>query len=144
MSRTPPRLSVVHDETGAAAFPTRPEPPADLPAAAARIWRAVALARPAGYWDAGSLPLLRAYAVAAAEHDRVTLALAGIDPATDPVAYARLSRCADALAGRLAQLATRARLSQQSRYDARAAGRAAGRPGRPDAATIRDRYRGES
>ena len=40
-----------------------PSPPAGLSPAAAKLWKEIVAARPAGYFDAGNLPLLKSYVV---------------------------------------------------------------------------------
>lgn len=117
----------------------RPRPPADLPAAAKGVWEATTGARLAAYFDAASLPLLEAYCRAVAEHRRLMTLVERMDPATDAGDYCKLARIADAHAARISQLATRMRLSQQSRTDSRGAGRAAG-DHRDTAARVRANY----
>jgi hypothetical protein len=79
-----------------------------------------------GYFDAASCGLLEGYCRALAEHRRIMAIVEHMDPAADAADYCKLSRIADAHAARVSQLATRMRLSQQSRTDSRGAGRAAG------------------
>lgn len=122
------------------ASPTRPEPPAHLPDEAATIWRATTASRPAGYFDAGSLPLLEVYSRLVAEYRRVAAAVEAMPVDDDD--FAKLTSVADKLAGRVSSLATRMRLSQQSRTDSRGAGRAAG-DHRTAADRVRAAYRGD-
>ena len=109
-----------------AALPLRPHPPAHLSAAAASIWREVTGSRPPAFFDAGSRGLLEAYSRSLAEHRRIMAVVEKMQPENDAGEFCKLSRIADAHAGRVSQLATRMRLSQQSRTDSRGAGRAVG------------------
>lgn len=117
-------LAVVPITSGLTPITLRPEPPRHLPKTAAAIWREVTAARPAPYFDAASLPLLESYARSLAEHRRIMTMVEKMAP-TDPD-FAKLSRVADMHAGRVSQLATRMRLSHQSRTDSRKAGRSVG------------------
>lgn len=119
-------LAVVVPVDGVSCLPQRPQPPAHLSAAAAIVWRSVTASRPAEYFDAGAVPLLAAFCVATAELHRVTEALALASPVDELERYAKLVRASDALAGRAGMLATKLRLTPQSKIDARAAGRASG------------------
>lgn len=120
----------------------RPQPPARLGKVARDIWRSTTSSRPADYFDAASLPMLEAYCRAHAEYLRVQSALESMNPKRDAKEYARLARTADSLTGRAAMLATKMRLSQQSRYDGRTAARKAG-DHRTAAERMRASYRDE-
>lgn len=113
---------------------TRPAPPDYLPSMAQAIWREVTGSRPAAYFDRASLGLLEVYCRSLAEHRRLATRIEALDPEADD--YAKLVRLADIQAARVAQMATRMRLSQQSRTDSRGAGRAAGDHGSPEARTL--------
>lgn len=127
--------------TGVAHLPMRPQAPAHLNAASRAIWEAVTASRPVEYFDKGSLGLLEAYCRALAEHRRIMAVVEGLDPAQAD--FCKLSRIADAHAARVSQLATRMRLSHQSRADARGAGRAAGVDSRSASERIRANYGSE-
>ena len=99
----------------------RPEPPTDLPAPAADLWRNIVDALPAGNFAAGDLPLLHAYCIATeqkAQADAVT-ARDGlvIDGKANPALKLSIQ-----LAGALAALAGKLRLCPSSRTRPDAAG----------------------
>lgn len=110
------------------AFPAarRPGAPSYLSDAAQAVWCDVVGARKPDFFDRASLPLLETYCVASAEYRRALVALEAVDPAVDPVGYARLARAVDMHAARIGAAGTKLRLTQQSRTDSRGAGRAAG------------------
>ncbi len=106
-------------------------PPSDLTTRQAEIWRDVVESKPIEWFGPDSLPLLKEYCRAAAVCDvlegRVAAALEGSDAV---VARAYLDM-RDKEAKRAALLATKLRLTQQSRYTPQASAtankRAAGR-----------------
>lgn len=108
----------------------RPDPPLELKAAEAEIWRTVVATKPAEWFSRDTHPLLIAYCRAKIGADVVAKQVAAFDEAwlTDPEGlkrYERLLRMARSQAATLAQLATKMRISQQSRYDTRVAANAA-------------------
>lgn len=114
-------LSVVAVTPGA-----RPEPPADLTAAEATYWRDVAATKPADWWKADTHILLKAYCRAAAQHDQISATIAGISPRrlkTDKgwAKYERMRKLQATTSGELSTLATKMRLTQQSRYTEKSA-----------------------
>lgn len=113
-------------------------PPADLTETQAAIWRSVLASRPADWFDAGSAPLLAAYARAVDAQATLGRAIDALDPkslttAEGSAIYRRLTVLAEKQAGLAIKLATAMRLSQQSRRSADAASTAA-RRGRSAAA----------
>jgi hypothetical protein len=103
-----------------------PEPPEELTAEQAEIWRAVTATKPPAWFTPDSYPLLVAYCCLVTDFRNVESLLAGFEPgwAGDKDGlerYAKLLQLRCMLSGRLAQLATKMRLAQQSRYDEKAA-----------------------
>src|SRR5574340_649979 len=99
-----------------------PEPPEGMSARQSELWRGVVATKPAGWWDAGSLPLLIAYVRAVEHYDAIAAELATFDRAwlaeDDGLKrFDRLTVIFDRLAKLIAKLATQMRLSQRSRYD---------------------------
>ena len=105
----------------------RPQPPDTMIRPEADIWRAVVATKPADWFDAGSLPLLADYCTACVQQEKVRLALNTECKTTEELD--RLSKTLDRLAKLKTTLATKMRLSQQSRYRADAADVAAKRGG---------------
>lgn len=108
----------------------RPSPPAELAGEQAEVWKSVVASKPPEWFDEGTFPLLVAYCRISCDA-RATDALtadvlrAGIESDADLSRYERLNRMRMAQASTLSTLATKMRLSQQSRYGARHAERAA-------------------
>lgn len=99
-----------------------PEAPDTLTAKQAELWRAVVATKPSGWWGADSLPLLVAYVKAVEAHGVVSAQLDAFDVAwladDDGVKrFDRLTLVFDRMSKLIALLATKMRLSQQSRYD---------------------------
>ena len=118
-------------------IPQRPQAPEHLSATARQIWDDVTSARPPDFFDKGTRPALEAFCAACAEHRRLMAVIEGLS-ITDPEgldAYAKLTRLADAHAGRIGTLATKLRLTKQATTDSRAGGRAA----RADSSTVAER-----
>jgi len=90
-----------------------PEPPADLAPAEAQLWLAIVQAKPAGWFDAGSLHLLTLYVRTAVLAARVAAAAAAADDVTSP-ASGRLCRRLVALNTSAVGLASRLRLTVQA------------------------------
>lgn len=104
----------------------RPQPPEHLTPWQCSLWRSVTATKPADWFTDDSLPLLEAYVEAALTHRNVSGALRAMDPAClsdeDQVRhYDRLAGMQTKVAGSLAQLAMKMRLSQSARYGARGA-----------------------
>jgi hypothetical protein len=107
----------------------RPEPPAGLTAPEAELWRKVVDGKPADWWGEDNLPLLAEYcrAVCTCEVLAGRLAEATGREGTPDAELGRLLNWRHREAERAARLATKLRLTQQSRYGARSAARQAGR-----------------
>lgn len=108
--------------------------PADLSAEEAEVWSRVAATKPGDWWDAGSLPLLAQYSRAAVQAELVAdlVRRTGEAMLTDPdelARYKELRKIQAALSGEMAGLATKMRLTQQSRYNAKNSDTAARRGG---------------
>lgn len=103
-----------------------PEPPKELTAEQAETWRAIVATKPVAWFTPDSFPLLVAYCRLTGDARNIEALLAGFDPAyaddKDGLErYRTLIQMRCQVAGRLAQLATKMRLAQQSRYDEKAA-----------------------
>jgi hypothetical protein len=111
----------------------RPEPPESLAQAEADVWRAIAATKPHDWWSADTFPLLEEYCRAAISANDVAKELAKFTkiPARGERfrRYLALRKLQDQTARLLASLATKMRLSQQSRYGARGASTAHDRSG---------------
>ncbi len=100
------------------------EPPGDLTAPEAEVWARIVVTKPGDWWDAASTPLLAQFcratvqAEAVAELVRQTLA-ALATPDGDLDTYKDLRKIQAALSAELTSLATKMRLTQQSRYNAK-------------------------
>lgn len=107
----------------------RPAPPADLNERAAAEWQAIVSALPDGWCTRETAPLLAQYCghVAAAQRiaqQRDAITLEELRTETGLWRYDRLGRMAACETASLVSLATRLRLTQQSRYTPKAAGTA--------------------
>lgn len=104
----------------------RIEPPADLSEAEATYWRAVAATKPADWWKDDSAILLKAYCRAAVQHDAIASLIADmparrLKTAKGFARYERLRKLQATTSGELTTLATKMRLTQQSRYTEKSA-----------------------
>lgn len=90
------------------------------------IWREIVSSKPADWFGADNLPLLEHYCSMVCESQRVAAQLRQVGPEclTD---YDKLISLQTKIGGQLASLATKMRLTQQSRYGARAAATASDR-----------------
>jgi phage terminase small subunit len=110
--------------------PSRPEPPAELSAAAAEEWRAVVARMPADWFTREVQPLLAAFcqhSVRARDLGQQLDAL-GAGALADEEGirlYDRLAKMADRESRAMGLLATKLRLTHQSRYTPQRAGTAA-------------------
>jgi len=116
------------------AITRRPEPPAYLSEDAAEIWRSIVNSLSADWISPGSLPLLEALCGLTISQRYALMALQrieeGADSEFDIEEWRGLQRQCGDLSARIAALATRLRLTPQSRYTpATAARRAQGAPG---------------
>lgn len=104
----------------------RVQPPDRLGASEAAIWREIVASKPADWFGADSIPLLEHYCSMVVESQRVAAQLRLVSPeCLDD--YQRLITLQTKIGGLLASLATKMRLTQQSRYGARAAATASDR-----------------
>jgi hypothetical protein len=112
------------------------EPPSDLNEAQAQVWRDVIAAKPVDWFGKDSLPLLSAYCKAVTEHARISSVLDSFDTrclveSEHLNTYDRLTKLQDRHARLMTTLATKMRLTQQSKYRADAAAVADKKPTRP-------------
>ena len=107
----------------------RPEPPAHLGDDAAAIWRATTNALPAEWFSAGTLPLLEAFCGLSVSQQLTLRALQRVEHNSsgefDRGEWESLLKQLGEISGRVATLATRMRLTPQSRYGPRSADTAA-------------------
>ena len=99
-------------------------PPDDLAPDEAEVWSRVVATKPADWWDAGSVPLLAQYARASVQAEQVAelvrVVLAGLRSDPDELGrYKDLRNIQAKLSAELTSLATKMRLTQQSRYNAK-------------------------
>jgi hypothetical protein len=113
--------------------PTPEPPPADpkLSAPERELWDAVVGSKPAGWFDAATAPVLREYVRAAVMCDVLAARLSAVlaDPDADQRALRAAHEMRDREAKRAVMLATRLRLTPQSRYTPHGAASAANKPG---------------
>lgn len=104
----------------------RMEPPAELTAVQATIWRSVVASRPVDWFDGGSAGLLVAYCRAISAQAVIASAIDEFGPIADRVIeYRKLIDLQDAQAKIVIRLATSMRLSQHARHSVDAATTAA-------------------
>ena len=111
-----------------------PEPPARLTEAQAGMWRSIVVTKPHDWFGPDTYPLLVEYIRATEQADVLARELEDFNPEwlrdEDGLQrYEKLNRLADAKASSLARLATKMRLSQQSRYSEKTAHTAAKQAG---------------
>lgn len=112
------------------------QPPADLSPEECDVWARVTATKPSEWWDAGSVPLLAQYCRATVQSQLVGELVDSTGKAmlTDPDElgrYKELRKIQAALSGELTSLATKMRLTQQSRYNAKNSDTAARKGGGP-------------
>ena len=113
---------------GGLARAPRPKPPAHLGDDAAEIWRQITNSLPADWFSAGTLPLLEALCGLTVSQGYTIRALQRIEREGNEFErdeWERVLKQLGEVSGRIATLATRMRLTPQSRYGARAADTAA-------------------
>ena len=114
-----------------AALVQRMEPPDELwRDEECAVWRQVVEALPADWFSPADAPLLVQYCRHVVQARRVAQLIRQMEHTSAPLdldAWTRLMRAQDAQSAAVARLATKMRLSQQSRYGARAAHTAARR-----------------
>jgi hypothetical protein len=98
-----------------------PEPPEDLTEGQAALWHQIVATKPADWWDASNLPMLRALVVHSSAAQVLDEFIAKFEPAwltTDEglERYERLGRARSVHTGKIESLMTKMRLTQQSRY----------------------------
>ncbi len=106
----------------------RPEPPEHMGEDAVKVWRAVVNSLPADWFSSGTLPLLEAFCGLTISQRFTLGALKRIEQDADDFErdeWARTLRQLGEISGRIATLATRMRLTPQSKYGARGADTAA-------------------
>jgi phage terminase small subunit len=106
----------------------RPVPPAHLGDEAQAIWRATVNSVPADWFPPGTRPLLEALCGLAVSQQYALRALQRIESGEeqfDQNRWERLQKQLGEVSGRVATLATRLRLTPQSRYGPRSAATAA-------------------
>jgi len=91
-----------------------PEPPAELTAAASKLWRDITKSLPADYFRSGDLPLLQSYCTSFDRKNQVDKLIAEHGVMYDGVPHPGLKISRDE-AGLLASLAVKLRLCQSSR-----------------------------
>ena len=108
----------------------RPAPPAHLTGSQADLWRAIVATKPADWFAADTFPLLEAYIVGFGIAATLKVQLDEFNPqwlTTDEGVerFDSLTKMYQRQSAALASLATKMRISQQSRYDAKTASTAA-------------------
>lgn len=111
-----------------------PQPPDRLTEAQAKAWENIVVTKPHDWFGPDTYPLLVEYIRAAEQADVLARQLEDFDSEwlkdDDGLQrYEKLSRLADAKAASLARLATKMRLSQQSRYSEKTAATASKQAG---------------
>lgn len=97
-------------------------PPAGITPAQAQLWAAIVDTKPAGWFDAGTAPLLAEYVRAVTMSDRLEEEIrTWSDRGFKPDLLVPILKARDAEAKRVASIGTKLRLTQQSRYTPQAA-----------------------
>lgn len=120
--------------------PARLLPPADLSERASAIWEAATRSRKPGYFCEGHAPLLRQFAQASAETERLEALLTGLDPLADIDAFAKLSRLIDMHRGRASQASVRLGIAPSASMDTRSKARLASDPEMTPVERMRQNY----
>ncbi len=106
----------------------RPDPPEHLGEGAVKVWRATVNSLPADWFSPGTLPLLEAFCGLTVSQHNTIMAVQRIEREANDFQrdeWGRVLKQLGELSGRIATLATRMRLTPQSRYGARGADTAA-------------------
>lgn len=122
--------------------PSRIAPPDDLPERAQAVWWAAVRSRKPGFFSDGHAPLLRMYAMASAEAEKLEGLIAGMDAVADINAYARLSRLLDQHRGRASQASVRLGIAPSASMDTRSRARLASDPELSAVERMRQAYTG--
>ena len=97
------------------------------------MWARTVATKPGDWWDAGSVPMLSAYCRASAIAPLVAQQIKAVIPfiSTDEglLRFKELRKIQVALSGEISALATKMRLTQQARYNAKNSDTAARRGG---------------
>lgn len=101
-----------------------PEPPADLAESERALWREIVESKPLDWFGPDSLPVLKEYVRAVSMCDHLSTVVKGVFRGGDIDEMKKALDMRDKEARRAASLATKMRLTQQSRYGARSAERA--------------------
>lgn len=109
-------LSVV-----ATSLPQRMEPPEDLTESQAVLWREIVAGKPVDWFAADNAPLLVEYVRAVDMGNRLALLIEAAMAGSGDVSLKDLLRMRDTEAKRATSIATKLRLTQQSRYTPQAA-----------------------
>jgi hypothetical protein len=97
--------------------PKPPAPPPGMALPAQRLWKSIAGSKPAGWFDAGALPVLAEYVRAAVVCDRLSEQIAvGLADGEPIVALRPLLNLRDKESRRLGALGSKLRLLPVSRY----------------------------
>jgi hypothetical protein len=107
-----------------------PEPPAELSEEEAQVWRDVVSTKPHDWFDKDTFPLLKDYCRHIIRQDKLSDLINHFEASDKPHAIMdldRLLRASDRESKTIMALATKMRLSQQSKYGARQAETAARR-----------------
>lgn len=107
------------------ALPERPEPPSHLTDDEAQLWREVVATKPADWFQRDSHPILVAYVQGAILHRQLMEKFHSLEFPFGSKGYVEHVNLIVRVAGSIAQLGAKLRLTQQSRYTPRAAGTAA-------------------
>ncbi len=106
----------------------RPDPPDHMGEDAVKVWRAVVNSLPADWFSPGTQPLLEAFCGLTVSQRNTIMALQRIEREANDFQrdeWGRVLKQLGEISGRIATLATRMRLTPQSRYGARGADTAA-------------------
>lgn len=115
-----------------AALPERPDPPVYLSDLEAEVWRDTVATKPADWFMRDSQPVLTAYCKAVVLHRSLSAKLDALDIVlTEPKDLEKLVSMVCKVAALASNLATKLRLTQQSRYTPQAAATANKRNGGP-------------
>lgn len=117
-------------EIAAISIPLRPEPPETLNEEESAIWRKITLTKPPEWFEADTQPLLESYCKAITFQRRVVAELEQENTAGKSLTELdTLQKMVDRNAKLLASLATKMRLTPQSRYQPKSAATANNRAG---------------
>ena len=114
-----PRESVESLTTAVVSIPTRPNAPEGFTPKQAELWRNVVNTKPPEWFESDSFPLLKAYCLSACQYDDLIAELPSHEISS--VEFNRILGMVKEQALLIATLATKMRLTQQSRYTPRAA-----------------------